>query len=222
MKNFDFKKLIKNKWFWIAIVVISIGGMISDSLDDSDNQGNTSKVKTEQASKKQSSKKTIAKSSSKRVVAKSSSKKVEKKKAPVKKTKSSQDKDLTELNNKIAEDLKQDKGWADGTLDPNGNPTQNGTPNQDYAWSKFVDKMTVNNEKQVKVMLNGGIFGLSKAEVAEVLRHCRMSAVAQMTVYNFIKDDEVTHAGYLNAWYGNRAIGRSKLSDYNEFKIYMQ
>ena len=61
--------------------------------------------------------------------------------------------DIDAINQEIAEGLNTDKGFGDGTLDKNGDPTNNGTPNPEFEWALMVDKI-VYDGKDVIIDVN--------------------------------------------------------------------
>lgn len=49
-------------------------------------------------------------------------------------------KKLKKANKEMKAYLKQNQGFAEGTLDENGNPTDNGTPNSEFDYATYVKK----------------------------------------------------------------------------------
>lgn len=51
-------------------------------------------------------------------------------------------KELDQINQDLALHLSDSQGWASGTIDENGNPIENGTPNPDYELWMYVKSIT--------------------------------------------------------------------------------
>ena len=47
-------------------------------------------------------------------------------------------KKLKKVNKEMKAYLQEDQGFAEGTLDENGNPTDNGTPNPEFDYATYV------------------------------------------------------------------------------------
>ncbi|MHC5281119.1 hypothetical protein ACYRFT_12750 [Listeria kieliensis] len=161
------------------------------------------KKKKEQEAKKKAEK--LAKEKAKK---KAQEKAEKEKKAKKEKKKNSGN---NETNRMIAEDLKQSQGFATGKLDRNGNETKNGTPNPDFNWSTFVEKITVENKSSIDVQVTASFSNLSDADKNEVASKCQNVAIA-----NLGTTERPSAYFYLN---GN-AVGHSKVLDQNEFKWY--
>src|SRR5699024_9718762 len=51
--------------------------------------------------------------------------------------KNQDDEQIDDINTELAEFMEQNKGFALGTLDENGEPTEDGESNPDFAWSLY-------------------------------------------------------------------------------------
>lgn len=72
-------------------------------------------------------------------------------------------------NKQIANEVKLYQGWAAGLLDDDGNPTQDGEPQDQFSFSTPIDKITYNKKQErVNVYLHSGLVNnLSKSEKKE-------------------------------------------------------
>ena len=53
---------------------------------------------------------------------------------------------LDEINANIAEHMEQNRGFALGTLDSNGEPTEDGEPNPDFSYALFIHELTYDGD----------------------------------------------------------------------------
>ncbi|EMF0557115.1 hypothetical protein ACQUJC_000545 [Enterococcus faecium] len=121
------------------------------------------------------------------------------------------------INSKISDLLEQNKGFANGTLDENGNYTENGTPNPSFNWALTIDKITYENNL-LKVIVNDNFLSLNKTEADAV------SLSAQNAAVSIISEDknwDMKKAGsglYTQVYYNDNVIGHSKMTNVKEFK----
>lgn len=103
--------------------------------------------------------------------------------------KSKRVKKIRKVNKGIGHDLKLAHGWADGTLDDDGNPTDSGQSNSDWAWSKYVDKVKYDRydgDHRLTVYVTSAMSGLSSADRARVMKSAmRMSYSSISALMNF-------------------------------------
>lgn len=63
--------------------------------------------------------------------------------------------DDSAVNKEISDRFYMDLGWATGKLDSDGNEVENGTPNPDYVYSLFINKIEYNSsDDQLSVYVN--------------------------------------------------------------------
>lgn len=131
-------------------------------------------------------------------------------------------KKLKQVNKEMKAYLKQNQGFAEGTLDENGNPTTNGTPNPDFEFATYVDKIKINKSKQANVYFNAKITDLSLDELDEISTKVSSMINGCLMENGRITNDEYKQGTFLSFYYGKKAIGHSKLSNYKTFKWYIK
>ena len=131
-------------------------------------------------------------------------------------------KKLKKVNKEMKAYLQEDQGFAEGTLDENGNPTDNGTPNPEFDYATYVKKIKINETMQADVYYNSKITDLTVAEVDEISSKVQGMITACLVENNRISDKEAVEGTFVSFYYGKNAIGHSKLSNYKEFKWYTE
>ncbi|TXJ78227.1 hypothetical protein FGO85_01345 [Ligilactobacillus salivarius] len=129
-------------------------------------------------------------------------------------------KKLKKVNKEMKAYLQEDQGFAEGTLDENGNPTDNGTPNPEFNYATYVQKIKITETKQAKVYYNSKITDLTVDELDEVSSKVQGMITACLVENKYISDEQAVDGTFLTFYYGKNAIGHSKLSNYKEFKWY--
>lgn len=121
--------------------------------------------------------------------------------------------DLSKLNTQIALDLEQDKGFANGTLDENGQPVdQPLAPNPDFEFANYIDDLKFAAADEVTVQVSSEFMYLppeSKDQIASRVRGLALS-VASTTQPN-----QNIHLVFKR---GTRQIGRTAITQNNHFK----
>ena len=116
-----------------------------------------------------------------------------------------------EANKLIANDLQQDLGWALGKLDSDGNPTENGTPNEDFAWAVFVEKVEiVEDGTQLNVYVTPEFASLNDESKSKIIS----SAQNMASIYT-----DNAEKLFTVVYQGDKQIGRSTVLDKSEFKF---
>lgn len=77
------------------------------------------------------------------------------------------------VNEKIDKELKEEQGIANGTIDEDGNPVDNGTPNPDFDWTNFVYKITYTSDGELKLIVTPDFNGLSKSDKTQLARNAQ-------------------------------------------------
>lgn len=140
--------------------------------------------------------------------------------APTVEAKTLSKKKVKKVNKALKKALKEDQGFANGTLDENGNPTENGTPNSKYDYATYVKSLTYQSSGAVKVQMNDKLTSLNTAQMDEIAHNVQGLVDSTLMIEEVITPEDTTKGVYLNFYYGKRAIGHSKLSDHKEFKWY--
>lgn len=217
---FSFFKRQKKRWPLLtmvgAIVLFSIGGSLLPPDDSSKSAETASSKKVASSSKSKSSKKSAKSSSSvkaKQVASKSSS-------SASSLSSSGKESNLKKANDDIAKTLKEQQGWANGTLDKNGNPTQNGTPNPAFDFANTISSIQWGSDNQIKVQVNPSFLALTddaKSQAATKTQNMAMASASQ-----FVKVTDEQFVGGIGSYfyYGSRAIGHTKITDQHQYTWY--
>lgn len=174
--------------------------------------------KTKSSSKEESSTKTSSASSSS---AQSSSKaKSSNKKESSTKTSSasssSSKKKTSSINSKLSDELALDQGWANGTLDNNGNPVQNGERHSQYNWATHVERLLWRDDN-IEVYI-ADADQLSNAQLTTIAQSAQSAATSVLYDNGKIDDSKVSDGVFTTVYSGNKAIGHSKVFSPKEFK----
>lgn len=126
--------------------------------------------------------------------------------------------DVKTINSSINDHLRENQGFAKGTIDENGEETDNGTPNPEFDWATTIDKIQYDGESTVVIFVNDDFMNYDKSEAQSVLNK------AQNVAYNFIGedqnwDDEEYRRGLpTNVKHGDSKIATTKTLNPKEFK----
>lgn len=171
-----------------------------------------SSTKTSSASSSSAQSSSKAKSSSKK---ESSAKTSSSKKKSSTKTSSSKKKSDS-INDKLMKSLTEDQGFANGTLDENGNPTQNGTKNPQYNWATHVERLLWRDDN-IEVYI-ADADQLSNAQLTTIAQSAQSAATSVLYDDGKIDDSKVSDGVFTTVYSGNKAIGHSKVFSPKEFK----
>lgn len=148
-----------------------------------------------------------AQSSSK---AKSSSKKESSTKTSSSKKKSDS------INDKLMKSLTEDQGWANGTLDKDGNPVQNGEKFPQFNWATHVQKILW-KDNGIEVYIYDAD-NLTESQLTTVAQSAQSAATATLLTEGKISDKESIQGIHTTVYSGNNVIGHSKVFSPKEFK----
>lgn len=168
--------------------------------------------KAKSSSAKESSTKTSSTSSSK---AKSSSKKESSTKTSSASSSSSKKK-TSSINNKLSDELALDQGWANGTLDKDGNHVQNGEKFPQYNWATHVERLLWRDDN-IEVYI-ADADQLSNAQLTTIAQSAQSAATSVLYDNGKIDDSKVSDGVFTTVYSGNKAIGHSKAFSPKEFK----
>lgn len=171
-----------------------------------------SSTKTSSASSSSAQSSSKAKSNSKK---ESSTKTSSSKKERSTKTSSSKKKSDS-INDKLMKSLTEDQGFANGTLDENGNPTQNGTKNPQYNWATHVQKILW-KDNGIEVYIYDAD-NLTELQLTTVAQSAQSAATSVLYDNGKIDDSKVSDGVFTTVYSGNKAIGHSKVFSPKEFK----
>lgn len=129
---------------------------------------------------------------------------------------SSSKKESDSINTKLMESLTEDQGFANGTLDENGNPTQNGTKNPQYNWATHVQKILW-KDNGIEVYIYDAD-NLTESQLTTVAQSAQSAATAILLTEGKISDKESIQGIHTTVYSGNNVIGHSKVFSPKEFK----
>lgn len=204
-KNNSKKPIYKKWWFWLLIIFV-IGGI--GNLMDNEQEADSSKKEDNIIQKKEKK-----------------SEKAEKKKKNQKKTnnKSKEEDGLTEkqiedLNAKISEHLELDVGFAIGSLDRDGNPTENGTPNPDFEWALLVDSITFEKDSSIIANVKYDFDSLSEEEKNLVASRVQGSSISTLASVKEMNNEDLMRGLFVDFRLNGTSIGRSTVLDLKKYK----
>lgn len=166
----------------------------------------------ESSTKTSSTSSSSAQSSSK---AKSSSKKESSTKTSSASSSSSKKK-TSSINNKLSDELALDQGWANGTLDKDGNHVQNGERHSQYNWATHVERLLWRDDN-IEVYI-ADADQLSNAQLTTIAQSAQSAATSVLYDNGKIDDSKVSDGVFTTVYSGNKAIGHSKAFSPKEFK----
>lgn len=127
----------------------------------------------------------------------------------------------SQINHGLADDLEQDKGWANGTLDENGNSTDSGTPYDEYAWANYIKKIKYKSG-ELNIIVEPGLMDLSKRERNQVLHQAQKQAVSTIGDYKSMTAEDDSEGFSTNVFNGgtdpNLPVATTKTFDNWKFK----
>lgn len=129
---------------------------------------------------------------------------------------SSSKKKSDSINDKLMKSLTEDQGWANGTLDENGNPTQNGTKNPQYNWATHVERLLWRDDN-IEVYI-ADADQLSNAQLTTIAQSAQSAATSVLYDNGKIDDSKVSDGVFTTVYSRNKAIGHSKVFSPKEFK----
>ncbi|MGO3836306.1 MAG: hypothetical protein ACTJHF_08215, partial [Lactococcus cremoris] len=132
-------------------------------------------------------------------------------------TESSSSNESNSVNTQIATYLEQNKGFANGTLDENGNPTDNGTPNPVFNWALTINEMDY-EENLLKVHVNDNFLTLSQTDADSAALSAQNAAVSIISENEDWDMDKASDGIFTQIYYNGNVIARSKMTDVKEFK----
>ncbi|MDM8220013.1 hypothetical protein [Limosilactobacillus mucosae] len=196
-------------WSILALGFVSAGiqGPTPADKKAASSSSAQSSSKAKSSSAKESSTKTSSASSSN---AKSSSKKESSTKTSSSKKKSDS------INDKLMKSLTEDQGWANGTLDKDGNPVQNGEKFPQFNWATHVQKILW-KDNGIEVYIYDAD-NLTESQLTTVAQSAQSEATAILLTEEKISDNESTQGVHTTVYSGNEVIGHSKVFSPKEFK----
>lgn len=195
LPNYHKKKYVRMVlWSVLALGFVSAGiqGPTAADKKAASSSSTQSSSKAKSSSKKESSTKTSSASSS------------------------SSKKKTSSINNKLSDELALDQGWANGTLDNNGNPVQNGERHSQYNWATHVERLLWRDDN-IEVYI-ADADQLSNAQLTTIAQSAQSAATSVLYDNGKIDDSKVSDGVFTTVYSGNKAIGHSKAFSPKEFK----
>lgn len=129
---------------------------------------------------------------------------------------SSSKKKSDSINDKLMKSLTEDQGWANGTLDKDGNPVQNGEKFPQFNWATHVQKILW-KDNGIEVYIYDAD-NLTESQLTTVAQSAQSEATATLLTEEKISDDESIKGVHTTVYSGNNVIGHSKAFSPKEFK----
>ena len=195
LPNYHKKKYVRMVlWSVLALGLVSAGiqGPTAADKKAASSSSAQSSSKAKSSSKKESSTKTSSASSS------------------------SSKKKTSSINNKLSDELALDQGWANGTLDKDGNHVQNGEKFPQYNWATHVERLLWRDDN-IEVYI-ADADQLSNAQLTTIAQSAQSAATSVLYDNGKIDDSKVSDGVFTTVYSGNKAIGHSKAFSPKEFK----
>lgn len=120
--------------------------------------------------------------------------------------------DYTSMNAQLATELAQDKGFANGTLDENGNPTEQGTPNPNFEFANYIESVKFEGHLEVVVNVSSDFMPLPPESKDQIASRVRLFARSVLP-----SSEEMNDNIHLTFMLGNRQIGRTSIVQNDHF-----
>ena len=112
--------------------------------------------------------------------------------------------------------LTEDQGWANGTLDKDGNPVQNGEKFPQFNWATHVQKILW-KDNGIEIYIYDAD-NLTESQLTTIAQSAQSAATATLLTEGKISDNESTQGVHTTVYSGNEVIGHSKVFSPKEFK----
>ena len=112
--------------------------------------------------------------------------------------------------------LTEDQGWANGTLDKDGNPVQNGEKFPQFIWATHVQKILW-KDNGIEVYIYDAD-NLTESQLTTIAQSAQSAATATLLTEGKISDKESVQGIHTTVYSGNNVIGHSKAFSPKEFK----
>lgn len=130
--------------------------------------------------------------------------------------KSSSKKKSDSINDKLMKSLTEDQEWANGTLDKDGNPVQNGEKFPQFNWATHVQKILWEHNG-IEVYIYDAE-NLTESQLTTIAQSAQSAATATLLTEGKISDNESIQGIHTTVYSGNDVIGHSKVFSPKEFK----
>ncbi|GMA06984.1 hypothetical protein GCM10025886_01350 [Tetragenococcus halophilus subsp. flandriensis] len=123
-----------------------------------------------------------------------------------------------EVNSYINDLIRQDQGFADGTLDENGNETDNGTPNPEFDWSTTIESVQYDGESTIAIFVNDDFANFTQDEAQSALNKAQNVAYEVIGNNQGWNNKEYRTGLPTNVKYNDSTIATTKVLNTEEFK----
>ncbi len=136
----------------------------------------------------------------------------DKPKESVKKETTKKKKEVTNAYQKdLDEYLEMNKGWANGTIDADGNPTDSGAPNQDYYLWNYVTNIKVIEDKEIEVQATEDLKTIPNGDKDN------LASSIQGYVMSITGAESANDRLPIYFYNGENALGNSKILEKNKY-----
>ena len=125
--------------------------------------------------------------------------------------------DLEEINKRIAEEIELSQDFALGNVDENGEPTDDGEPSEEFAWSLFVRELTYDGD-WLEMQTDNGFKELSDNEKTSIANYAQNIANSVIGGIEEWEPTDYQKRISLTVFIGNEVVGQSRITDSKEFK----
>lgn len=116
--------------------------------------------------------------------------------------------EIKSINSALAADLKQEQGWAKGTLDSNGNPTDNGTPNPDFYWTTYIKSITIDSDYNVTAHARTSVLTIAEKDKWQLAERVGKFSLATLININKASDEQINK----NSLFATVKVGKRVVS----------
>nr|DAH66182.1 MAG TPA: hypothetical protein [Caudoviricetes sp.] len=113
------------------------------------------------------------------------------------------------INKEIASNLKQQKGWANGTLDENGSSTDSGSANDEFDWANYVTKIKYIGKNKINIYVTSNFNTLSEENKTDSIMKAENSAAAILLDHKKIKENDTIKGLKVKIITNDKIIGTS-------------
>lgn len=126
---------------------------------------------------------------------------------------------IAEINSTMAEYMEENRGFALGTLDENGDPTENGEPNPDFEWALYVHELTYDGQN-LEMQTDAGFLELSDDERTFVANSAQNVGNVHVGMFEDWDNAKYQDRLFLTVLNGENSLGHSKAFNVTEFEWY--
>lgn len=126
------------------------------------------------------------------------------------------DVELDEINADIATYMIENRGFALGILDSNGEPTENGEPNPDFSWILYIHELTYDGEN-LEMQVGADFMTLTNEERISIANSAQGLSKSIIGSHEDWESTDYQKGLFLTVLNGNKVLGHSKVFNVTEF-----